>query len=815
MGYERAKKMKKNVFVTLLSVVLALLMATIPSLQIAAAENENRLVVYLSEVRIGVGKTSEEAEKALEGYTILKDGNTNVDLNQNAGGGIGSKGERVVYLGYKTTTDRAEAITDLAVMNMKGGYSVKDYELLMEQYMTEQVIPFVEDFIATIKEYRENYNSSDEENKARAQYVHDALNKLTDDDCGDAGLGDLLLNETKYEMGDAAYEALSEEEKKKHADIVTIVCQANGQATLMIENLMTRAADTNEDTWVDRFTSTSYDDLLALYPDMLPSEAEAQLAMDYDNDAREILSMWSALKEQLDGYEEKVRAFDELSAKDLSAQYEIADNYDPYNATDAQTEAYAEAIAEIEVTNDTMASVYADISVKDYLSTIDFGEGTLADFFSQDYQTIKDDIIVLYPLVASLTEGQRAGLGFVTLGDLVMFTASNNEGYSNSDISDIKATSIYENVDRDVFKAGGVALTSEALRAHAAEEIVSQEGKLSALTYVLYGVTAASAVAFGYSIYAKVASVSRIARDIEAYTQKLEKLKSDLLLSKAKLARIQTFADDLTDGMALNLEPAIRNNATKFRQTFAELYSEKVSGTMEKLKARSPISSKFMIGFGVAFVVLSAISVYLTYSDLVKYYSVEYTPIPKYMVDEKDITAYNAKGEKIVIKNLAAYYKAVETNRAADDEWFEILGTSSDLNGTVGQQWLALYAAKNSSMNPIIASSLKAVVGNTDVPSDYSTGIHMFGSDAAYNVNSTQFVWNNDAPSVFVYFNVDGNTSGNGKLDDNVNGHTTPKSDFPAGYFILGIVIGLAVGALATVAVVAVINKKKTKEKQS
>ena len=42
---------------------------------------------------------------------------------------------------------------------------------------------------------------------------------------------------------------------------------------------------------------------------------------------------------------------------------------------------------------------------------------------------------------------------------------------------------------------------------------------------------------------------------------------------------------------------------------------------------------------------------------MVNHYKVEFTPIPRYMVDEKDITAFNEYGEKIVIKNQAAYYK--------------------------------------------------------------------------------------------------------------------------------------------------------------
>lgn len=166
------------------------------------------------------------------------------------------------------------------------------------------------------------------ENKARAEYVHDALNQLTDDDCDNAGLGDLLLNETKYEMGDDAYNALSDAEKKQHADILTIVTQASGKATLVFENLITRASDTNEDTWIDRFTKTSYNDLLDLYPDMLPEDAKKELAKDFDDDAKKILEMWDPLKQQLDNYDKNKAKLDELTNTDLTEQKKIVDEFD-------------------------------------------------------------------------------------------------------------------------------------------------------------------------------------------------------------------------------------------------------------------------------------------------------------------------------------------------------------------------------------------------------------------------------------------------------------------------------------------------------
>ena len=778
---------KKSVFVTTLSVVLALLIATIPSLQIAAAETQNN-VEYLAEIKIGVGETAAEAEKALEGYTILKDGNSYVDLNQKAGGGIGSKGERVVYLGYKTTIYRDEAITDLAVMNMKGGYSVKDYELLMEQYMTEQIIPFVEKFIATVKEYRNNYNSSNEENKARAQYVHDALNKLTDDDCGDAGLGDLLLNETKYEMGDAAYEALSEEDKKKHADIITIITQANGQATLLMENLITRAADTNEDTWLDRFAGTTYADLLALYPDMLPTEAEAKLAKDYDNDAREILSMWSALKEQIDNYDDNKKEMDELLAKDLSAEKAIIDGYKAETATDEQTQAYYDALGEVNAVSKRVVALSDDIATVEHLSSVEYKEGTLADFFSQEYADVENNLTSVYPLVASLTAGQRAGLEFVTLSDLVLIAVTDSKGYGNTRLEDVVEGSIYDGVEREIYQKGGVALTSEALRAHAAEEVAASEGKISLLTFVMYGVTAAAAVATGATFAYKWISEAIFwngSRNLEKAI--VEKKKS---IAQAKL-------DKAADAVIKDLE----TKDAVLRRDYRIKYGLEAT---DKLDSRSAMAFKLGIGFSVALLVLSAASLYLTYRDLVNYYNVDYSPIPKYMVDEKDITAYNAKGEKIVVKNQAAYYNAVETNRSSGDEWFDILGTSADLNGTVGQQWLALYAAKNANMSPIIASSLKAVVGSDKVPSDYTLGVHMFGSDAVYNLNNTQFVWNNEAPSVFVYFNVDAN-----------NNPSTTGSSFSAGYLVLTGVIGLVIGIAAMASVVVLKKKKASQEIQN
>ncbi len=174
-----------------ISILLCLTMTFLTPAQVAASAAESEKKTYISEVKVGMGETSEEAAKELlaEGFTILTDDSGKyADLNKDAGSkSILKEGpnQKIVYLGYKTTEDAGDAITDLAVMNMNGGYSFQDYEKLMDNHLDTQIKPFVDRFIATLKEYRENLKKpKDSTNYKRADYYRKLLNKLTDDDTG-------------------------------------------------------------------------------------------------------------------------------------------------------------------------------------------------------------------------------------------------------------------------------------------------------------------------------------------------------------------------------------------------------------------------------------------------------------------------------------------------------------------------------------------------------------------------------------------------------------------------------------------------------
>ena len=218
-------------------------------------------------------------------------------------------------------------------------------------------------------------------------------------------------------------------------------------------------------------------------------------------------------------------------------------------------------------------------------------------------------------------------------------------------------------------------------------------------------------------------------------------------------------------------------------------------------------TSKFCIGLTISLAVIAvvvfAVGIYLDQKAAEEFYKTKFTPIPRYMVDAKNIIGYNSKGETIVLKNQAAYYKAVECNRKETDAKYKEIGTLADLNGDVGSQWLALYAAKNEAESPILADSLKVVVGSIDVPVGYETGIHMFGERAAFNLNNKLYCWNQKAKSVMVYYKVDKTAA------------TAAGSSFSGGTLALAGGGGLLLGAAITALTMKAAGKRKENAAQT
>ena len=713
---------------------LALLMGTLLPVQVFADTPE-----YICDIRLGEGNTKWDAVNGLNGFTVLKyEDGSEVNLNENAGSSESeSKGQKFVALGYKTTKNKDDAITDIALMNMKGGYSVRDYDALMETDFKENIMPFVENFKAAIEEYRVNYKSSNAKNQKRAQYTHDLLNKLIDDDTGKP-LGDLLLNKTKYEMGDAAYNALSANEKKNHADIATIIMQANGIATLTIENAITRASDTGDDTWIDRMCGITFDDLLD-ETGLPPSKARKQVFKKYDDDASTIVDMWGEFVDYLDGYTDAKATLENYDDAAVTAAFKAYDEM-AEDISEEEKSAIENAYTDALEKYNQAANAAETVAIYEKLNETEYDGGTLLEFFTQPKADLEEDSTAVYPLVAALSEGQKAGLEFVSLKELVSMALGDPDKLNINDFNKLDTVSVFDGVDRGIYKKGGVGLTSDAERKNAAERPVEDyDSTVNALFYcsAVAGVMSVASAVAGFIISFKVAD----------------------------------YANALDRGAAVS--GAQVTNA--FR----------MSSLCTKLCVAVPLIS------AIVFIVLTA--EYVNYHK--QMYNIEFDAIPRYMVDVKDIVGYNSRGEKVVLKNQDAYYRAAVCNRDDYNSAYDVLGVVGDINGTVCKQWVALYFAKNRMQSPILAKSIKAVRGSSTIPADYKTGIHMFGTDVAENFNNPLYVWNSNAPEIYVYYKTD-------------NAATAAGSGFTAGTLAVSGIAGIALGAIITALYINITKKK-------
>ena len=834
----------KKLLMVLTSVILCMTMLIgAPAQLVASAADGGKK--YISEVKVGMGETSDEASKELKsgGYTILTDDKGNyADLNKDAGPSSAMKlgpNQKIVYLGYKTTDDVNDAVTDLAVMNMNGGYSYQEYEKLMDDHMNTEIKPFVKRFIATLAEYRENLNKpKDSINYKRADYYRTLLNKLTDDDTKGQPLGDLLVNKTKFEMGDAAYNALSDSEKNNHCDILTLLMQGNGEAVLLLETMLTKASDSKKNTWLDRFVKNDLEAMTEKvkeeHPDFTPSEINSALDKKYNDDAKRILDKWNAFTDVLANYDEAVDKADEVieDGKDDVKTLNDLNNDSSYE----EVQEVVEDAYKVEANMVKGGIAGEDIVVKEYLEITEYGDGTLLDFFEKDKSEFDDEDTIreLYPIVNALTAGQIAGLDFLSIKDMFLMAITDEKGFKEVN-PDKTTASIYQDVNREIYDRGGVALTDDALRAQASAQEAENTFALSNLGNVLWTSTAFSGIAaigsaFGWlnatrglknakaaldahlDILKQLNALQNTERAAVRHLKEYQRLGTQILdantgkYTKVVLPETEAQLASKVQQAQINTNNYIKGQgATSVRDLYIQ--RDELNEAIKKASLKSNICKYLAAGFTVITAILAGYSIYTTIKEMIDFYKVKFAPIPKYIVERTDITAKNSKGKETMIKNQSAYYKVVTCNRTegnsdVEKENYKILGDRNDLNGDVGKEWLALYSVKYENGTPILADSLKFKTGK-GAPEGYSEGIHAFDKGSAFNLTHKPFCYKDPYDGTYVYFKTD---------TVSVKEQTAAGSVFSGGSLAIGAVAGLLVGCVVTFLITRYIGKKKKRE---
>ena len=675
----------------LISMLLSLLMlfSALSITAFAAAEK-----TYIKEVRISTAADDDSAKQWLveNGYQVL-----DVNLNQKSGGDA-------VYMGYITTTNPDEAITDMAVMQMDGGYSFADYEAMIEEKRKD--INFLLSSIeSSIRTARENYQNGYE----GAIKAHEILNMFVEDDSGKS-LGDLIFVESFDK------------------DLINqIFLQGNGDITTIVYNMLALACvDIGEDT------------------------------------------SWLAKLETMDPYEEYDPViYDELAQKMFTSFEEIHDLLEYYelyckeiNENPEEIEGMTEEELEDYYPEDYQKATFLYITLTEYK----YGNGTLADLFSKDTNEIDTD--ELYPILAAMTPGERDISAVVGLVAMIAIAQNDSETlgeYFKNFKEDIEyyaidgKISVYTGVDRSLFE-GGVALTNASLREAAStgdNSWYSEENidtGLSITLGCLAGASLTTAIAVGCSskkiLAASLASneafiagirtsscIASVADDAAAMVYRILKYRGinleTIIPNFTGIPSLGTLKASLPADIAAANMDIIGVAETRVATAESKMVSEALEAR-EAITTRTigAVQTVVYVSIGIT-LLIEAIRIGI---KLYNYYHPEYTEIPRIIVDEIATEADNY---------YIRYYAALDQD-----------GEYADLNAWKGQRWNALYTTKDKDAgDPILASGLAAKVKDSSMPTAQSYGVHYFGETGACNVS--RYLLKKTAPATYIFFTRD------------------------------------------------------------
>ena len=698
---------------------------------------------YIKELRLFLKGSLKEAEAWCEkqgnGWKVFTDKDSARELdsdlasNLNLGtSGAGSINSCTVFLCYRTTTDPKEAITDIAVMNEKGNYSEGAYEKIIKD-QKDKYRDLVNDMKTMLVEYRTNYNNK----VPTAVTAHDYLNAYKEDDSGKL-LGDLLLD-------------ISDE------NLTELLLQANGQIVLFIEKELAAACDTGKTTFLDRMTRLGgYDGLrrkfLTAYNNDA-TKADRALKENYAEKANVIYNCWNDVYNHVDNIRQNVEKFGIAGMTKEEYNKWLLDN----------------------VKNPQIFVMKQEL---DLFTSYKYGDGTLMDLFGKPQSYFQgDNIKELYPIVASLSKGQFAGLSecvslFNILADSLGAAIKNN--YNTGESAKLLANasseekkiiedsmkeldkaeekvlsqepgSVYEGVDREIFK-GGVAVTSAADNySHGSEKKWAEKfvGDGDYKKWAL-GMGIASIGSFMLAGFFQFAEIRNIevgvynlfygikARDVEA------------------IGKVSAATADWVKGSyrALNLESANYAYEMGIKDVYEPL--DELTRVAESSSCAPAMCRYLKMGFTVVGVLLAVADITMSIIVLYNYYNRDHLPIPHHMVD----LSYNENKETSYI-----VYKNVLDNN----------GKNGDMNGNCGKQWLALYATHDPDAGaPILApvegqKNMFVQRGSSENKDTGYSPLHMFGTpnvpqNLTFCDGENGYSFDDTYNGTYLFFRHDGST---------------------------------------------------------
>ena len=379
-------------------VLISMLLVVTLCMTMVMPASAGRVTYYLSDLKMAEASTADEAKKLLTdaGYTVL-------DKNLNPGGG------KAVYLGYMKSSNVEDAITDVKVMNMNGGFNISDYETIfqdaLDQYSSE-----VNNIRIAANEFAENYKAG----KKEALNAYRQLNYYyVENDKGvKTNMGDYMLNFPKTNEGFADILLKGNPNILNNIRILLSMGVADGGD--LIERIKASVADESV------YTKDKYYDK----------------AKELTGKIQQLLKMIDEARAEI----EEIEADPDMTQeeKDLAL---ILPQY-------------------------TLSLI---LSLDVILKSIPCGDTNYSDYFAS---TADPDYKKLYPFVDAMTEGQRAMAVSGQVHSVLVYNAVEmSDEELEAELTELEETydpkSVYFGTDMNLLE-GAVAVTSDAIREEAA-----------------------------------------------------------------------------------------------------------------------------------------------------------------------------------------------------------------------------------------------------------------------------------------------------------------------------------------------------------
>ncbi len=382
----------------LLKVLISMILVATMCVTMMMPASAGRVTYYLSDLKMAEAATADEAKKMLKdaGFTVL-------DKNLNPGA------DKAVYLGYKKSTNVDDAITDVKVMNMKGGFNVSDYETIFEEAM-DTYSSEVNNIRIAAKEFAENYKAG----KREALNAYRQLNYYyVEDDKGvKTNMGDYMLNFPKTNEGFADILLKGNPNILNNIRILLSMGVADGGD--LIERIKASVADESV------YTKDMYFDK----------------AKELTGKIQQLLKMLDEARAEI----EEIEADPDMTQEEK----ELALILPQY----------------------TLSLI---LSLDVILKSIPCGDTNYSDYFAS---TADPDYKKLYPFVDAMTEGQIAMAVSGQIHSVLVYNAVEmSDEELEAELTELEETydpkSVYFGTDMNLLE-GAVAVTSDAIREEAA-----------------------------------------------------------------------------------------------------------------------------------------------------------------------------------------------------------------------------------------------------------------------------------------------------------------------------------------------------------